>query len=161
MFDRAGARAAASEVARRRLELLSASLATQGDGLEPVAAAEGDAAREDAVSTPVAARRGGSGRHAARPLPRSARLAAGVSDRVPVPIRAAWATRLSGQHLAVVALLVATALCVAAWWALSARPQAEAMPEMTTGAPVGGPNLGGGARGVTGASRGRCRGPHL
>ena len=138
MFDRAGARAAASEVARRRLELLSASLATQGDGLEPVATDVG-AAPEDAVSAPVTARRGGSGRHAARPLPRSARLAAGVSDRVPVPIRAAWATRLSGQHLAVVALLVATALCVAAWWALSARPQAEAMPAMTTGTPVSAP----------------------
>jgi competence protein ComEA len=47
--------------------------------------------------------------------------------------------RLSAQHLAVVALLVATALCVAAWWALSARPQAETMPEMTTGAPVAAP----------------------
>jgi len=139
MLTRAGTRAAGSEVARRRLELLTASLAGQDDGLEPFQAHDGGPGAESGVAAPVAASRGGSGRHAARPLPRSARLSAGVTDRVPAPVRAAWATSLSGQHLAVVALLVATVLCLAAWWALSARPQVQAMPPMTTGSPVAAP----------------------
>jgi len=138
MFTRAGARAAGSEVAQRRLELLSASLARQGDGVGLVEDDDGFGTAEPVAEPPVAPTRV-AGRHAARPLPRSARLGAGVTDRVPAPVRAAWVTRLSGQHLAVVALLVATALCVAAWWALSARPEAEAMPTMRTGSPVPAP----------------------
>lgn len=131
MFDRGGVRAASSEAARRRLELLSASLAS-GPDRDPVHTPEVTSQAEP-VASPV---RTGPGRHAARPLPRAARLGAGVADRVPVPVRAAWSTRVSGTHLAVVALVVATALCVAAWWALSARPQVQAMPTMTTPAPV-------------------------
>jgi competence protein ComEA len=50
---------------------------------------------------------------------------------VPVPVRAAWSTRLSGHHLAVVSLLLAAALCVAGWWALSAKPEVQAALRMT------------------------------
>jgi competence protein ComEA len=131
MFDRTGGRAAApSESARRRLELLGISLA----GELPSAAAEGDEAVVADESDDE--RSGGSssvgpGRHAARPLPRSTRAAAGLADRVPVPVRAAWSTRLSGHHLAVVSLLLAAALCVAGWWALSAKPEVQAAPRMT------------------------------
>jgi competence protein ComEA len=130
MFDRTGGRAAApSESARRRLELLGISLA----GELPAPAHQADAAVADESDDHRAGDppRVGPGRHAARPLPRSARVAAGLSDRVPVPVRAAWSTRFSGHHLAVVSLLLAVALCVAGWWALSAKPEVQAAPRMT------------------------------
>jgi competence protein ComEA len=59
-----------------------------------------------------------------------------------VPVRAAWSTRFSGHHLAVVSLLLAIALCVAGWWALSAKPEVQAAPRMTpvpSASPPGGP----------------------
>lgn len=139
MFDRTGRCAAASsEAARRRLELLGVSLSGElaASGLSPPEPAElSDAELPDApdadAAPSAAVRPAGPGRHAARPLSRSARVTAGLADRVPVPVRAGWSTRLSAHHVAVVAVLVATALCLAAWWALSARPQVQAMPRMS------------------------------
>jgi hypothetical protein len=142
MFDRTGGRAAApSESARRRLELLGISLAGElpSPAHEADDAAVADESDDHRAGDPPRVR---PGRHAARPLPRSARVAAGLSDRVPVPVRAAWSTRFSGHHLAVVSLLLAVALCVAGWWALSAKPEVQAAPRMTpvpSASPPGGP----------------------
>nr|CAA9363424.1 MAG: Late competence protein ComEA, DNA receptor [uncultured Nocardioidaceae bacterium] len=129
MFDRTGGRATApSESARRRLELLSNSLASE---LPRSAEGDGVTAAEPDDDRPRSSPEVGPGRHAARPLPRSTRVAAGLSDHVPVPVRAAWSTNLSGHHLAVVSLLLAIALCVAGWWALTAKPEVQAAPQLT------------------------------
>lgn len=157
MFDRTDGRAAASsESARRRLELLGASLAgelTHAGSQAPAGRADREGSASDPTDDPRASRTGsavtaaagtdadavepltphgnGRGRHAARSLPRRQRITAGLGDRIPVPVRAAWSTRLTGHHAAVVVLLIATALCVAAWFALSARAEVQSMPEMT------------------------------
>lgn len=49
-------------------------------------------------------------------------------DRLPLPVRSAVWGRFGAHHLAVLAVVLATALCLAAWWALSARPQVQAVP---------------------------------
>jgi competence protein ComEA len=138
MFERSRTRtAASSETARRRLELLGSSLSGE---LAPDATGP---AGDVPVGVPVVPDAPApAGRHAARPVPRSERLVAGVGDRVPVGVRAAWTSRLTGQHLAVLAIVVAMALCVAAWWALSARPEVQAAPQLSPPSavtPPGGP----------------------
>jgi len=75
-----------------------------------------------------------SGRHRAPALPGPARAAGAVADR-----------GVTGQHVAVVGLLVAALVTGAAWWVLDARPQtrvATPQPLSPPASPVGTPPAG-------------------
>ena len=75
-----------------------------------------------------------SGRHRAPALPGPARAAGAVADR-----------GVTGQHVAVVGLLVAALVTGAAWWVLDARPQTRvATPQQVSppAPPVGTPPTG-------------------
>lgn len=75
-----------------------------------------------------------SGRHRAPALPGPARAAGAVADR-----------GVTGQHVAVVGLLVAALVTGAAWWVLDARPQtrvATPQPVSPPATPVGTPPVG-------------------
>lgn len=74
-----------------------------------------------------------------------------------MPVRSAFGGRFGPHHLAVLVLVLAAALCLAAWWALSARPEvttpsaplsspsavpapaSPGAPEVPAGAPTTGP----------------------
>lgn len=56
------------------------------------------------------------------------RMGARLVDRVPLPVRSAVWGRFGAHHLAALVLVLAVALCLAAWWALSARPQVQPVP---------------------------------
>ena len=156
MRNRRAVQEQAAEVARRRLELLSAELAGIGRSLQdeahaaepgrPVAASPQDEAVRhtpgsvvEPVPAPavapaaVAGDLPGPGRHAHRPVSRSARGAGWVRDRLPPTLQGTVA--LSSSHVTVVAVLVAGALAVTTWWVL----RAEADPVVMAPAAVRSP----------------------
>ena len=106
-------RSAARLVAQQRLALLADEIAAvRPDG-------GGDGVRVDeppATGSPL------RGRHRADPLGTGARVGAAVGDRLPVGVRWGAERAVSGQHVAVVALVVAALVAVGAWWALAGRP---------------------------------------
>lgn len=134
-----------AEAARRRLATLADGLdggaAAQGGGsalggpersARPTAAllAASSEAASRAAATRAAATRAaatGPGRHAARPLTRRSRLLDGLLDQLPASVRGRWG--ITTQHVTVTALLVATALALAAWWVVRAQPEpVDAVP---------------------------------
>lgn len=173
--------AAAHDAARRRLEALGNSLASDltapGEpGTETRVGSAPSAADPAAVDVSRSARSEPTGRHAARPSHepptisaradderqrlsggrgdrgdrgpgwRDAdgqpadrerdrpghRLSLRLGDRVPLTVRSAFCGRFGAHHLAVLVLVLAAALCLAAWWALSARPEVQAVPGTVT-----------------------------
>ncbi|HET7388544.1 MAG TPA: helix-hairpin-helix domain-containing protein [Nocardioidaceae bacterium] len=167
-----------AEVARRRLALLSAELAEirrdsvgpsgppagpagpDGSG-EPFDDDLGDALggwppaappdpRTDADLDPrvPSASAGPPGRHAARPRPGATQQAAGwVHDRLPATLQGRL--QLGASHLTVVALVVAVALAVTAYWALRAGGAVTAVPRSAAARPAAA-----GAAGVSASSSG-------
>ncbi len=131
MRSRKAANDHVAEVARRRLELLGAELAgisgTLPGGDEVLA---GDISTREAqqtiqtASVPETAeevaravdRR--AGRHAQRSVGVAARAGGWLHDRLPPTLQGR--VDLSSSHLTVIALLVAAALAVTAWWVLRA-----------------------------------------
>lgn len=120
-----------AEVARRRLELLTAELAQVSRALPPshpgdrspdeTASAEavaGDRPTYDATavtdSVPAAPTIARSGRHAQRSVGFAALVAGWVHDRMPPTLQGR--VQLGSTHLTLVALLVAAALAVTTWW---------------------------------------------
>lgn len=170
MRTRRSANEEVAEVARRRLEQLSAELAavrpdpeqatTAGpwpapaDGrTEDHAAGTGRGAGPDAG--PRAGpddgtgpgRGGGPGRHAHRSLGAAAGLAGWLEDRLPPTLQGR--VRMSAAHLGVVAVLVLGGLGLTAWWVSRADGGETVVPPLTSGASPG-PGLVG-AGGPTGA----------
>ena len=120
MRSRRSANEEVAAVARRRLELLSAELAE---------------IRPDAVDTPVHRPTGGSGelpalpgpgRHAHRSVGRAASVGGWAHDRLPPTLQGRVA--LTSGHLAVLALVVAAALALSAWWVLRAGGRETSLP---------------------------------
>jgi competence protein ComEA len=133
-------RSAARLVAQQRLALLADEIAaTHTDRA-------GDRVGDDGLAGPDRSPRG---RHRADPLATGARVGAAVGDRVPVGLRWRAERTLSGQHVAVVALVVAALLAVGAWWALAGRPG-----EPTAVAPVVAPVVAPTVAAPTGSSTG-------
>jgi len=148
-------------IARRRLELLSAELTgirdalpeepTAGDGEVPeVHVAEPAVRARDAapagvlevlpqdpgrLADPPTARLP-RGRHARRPVTRAGRVGGWVHDRLPPTLQGS--TLLSAGHLSVVALLVAAAFAVTAWWVVRADGAATVAPAARWSEPSGG-----------------------
>jgi len=126
-----------AEVARRRLELLSAELAGLRAGPDgtPVASGprgSGEPSEPAQVHAPVEP---GTpvepGRHAHRPVGAGAAWGGWVQDRLPAPLQGR--VRVGVGHLTLLALLVAGALVVAAWWALQAAgPSERTVPTSAT-----------------------------
>lgn len=113
---------AETEAARRRLEMLARGL--EGDG-------DTDASGTDAAARPEPSEAMRPGRHAAREATPGGRVSARVLDALPPTLRGRWG--ITAHHVTVVALLVASALALAAWWLLRAQPQpVEAMPVTAT-----------------------------
>lgn len=148
-----------AEIARRRLELLSAELTgirdtlsaepTAGDALvldAPVAEPDaGDGVPvgvlEELPQDPVRdadppTARLPRGRHARRPVTRAGRLGGWVHDRLPPTLQGH--ALLSASHLSVVALLVAAAFAVTAWWVVRADGAATVAPAARWSEPTGG-----------------------
>lgn len=125
-----------AEVARRRLELLTAELAqvsrtlpsSQPEDRSPEEAESAEAVAGDPdPSTTV-----GAGRHAHRSIGRSARIAGWTHDRMPPTLQGR--VQLGSTHLTLVALLVAAALAVTAWWVVRVDGGGAAVP--TTAVPT-------------------------
>jgi competence protein ComEA len=113
---------AETEAARRRLELLARGL--EGDGDTGVSGPATPAPTEP----PQAMR---PGRHAARDATPGGRVSARVLDALPPTLRGRWG--ITAHHVTVVALLVASAMVLAAWWLLRAQPQpVDAVPVTAT-----------------------------
>lgn len=131
-------------VARRRLELLTAEL--QGlrsplrDESDQEATGGTDADTAVRAPTPEAARTAGPeddlvgwgtrpparGRHALRPVSAPGRVGGWVHDRLPPTLQGR--VRLTPGHLTVVALLVAGAFAVTAWWVVRADSAGTVVP---------------------------------
>lgn len=138
-------------IARRRLEMLSAELAgirgslaaeretdEAADPAEQAAAPDTASARpEDTGGGPglpidLSTRWDGAaprGRHALRPIGRSDRVGAWVHERLPPTLQGR--VRLESGHLSVVAVLVAAAFAVTAWWVVRADGGAMVAPAAT------------------------------
>ena len=134
-----------SAIARRRLELITAELgrlpapaagepALLGDPVTGadaevaagVPAPEGARPEEYAEARPPWEVPPLRGKHARRPLSASGRATGWVHDRLPPTLQGR--VRLSAAHLTVVALLVACALAVTAWWVVRADGSGTAVP---------------------------------
>ena len=129
-----------AEVARRRLALLSAELAgLRPDPVDtPVPRSPGGAGEplDDAPSAPPGAPGGpsGAGRHAHRPVATSAAVGGWLHDRLPATLQGR--VRVGVGHLAVLALLVAGALGVTAWWVLRVEGPTTLPPVSATPSPL-------------------------
>ncbi len=118
-----------AEVARRRLELLSAELAgIRPAPLDPPVAGGPDGPGEpperpaEAVSSLQR-----PGRHARRPAVSASAVADWVHDRLPPTLQGR--VQLGASHLSVVALIVAAALAGTCWWVLGAHGDGAAVPD--------------------------------
>jgi competence protein ComEA len=152
MRSRKSANDHVAEVARRRLELLTAELAQVSRAL-PAAGEEAPAQSPAAGSTqapPVASadpppdpppdlptdprsgdvERRPRGRHARRSLGTVARISGWVHDRLPPTLQGR--VQIGASHLTVVALLVAAALAVTAWWVVRADGGGTLVPAAMT-----------------------------
>jgi competence protein ComEA len=139
MRSRKPGREQVAEVARRRLELLSAELAeirrdpagvavpagTDGSG-EPLVA-DDDPAADVRVEAPSASPVVPGGRHALRPVAASDRVAGWLHDRLPATLQGR--VQLGTSHLTVVAMIVAAALAATAWWVVRADGATTTLPE--------------------------------
>ena len=129
MRSRRSANGQVAEVARRRLELLSAELAEIRP--DPVDTPVHRPAAGPASSPPRAADPSGvPGRHAHRPVGRLASAGGWTHDRLPPTLQGRVA--LGPAHLAVLALVVAAALALGAWWALRAGGRETALPVVSS-----------------------------
>ena len=131
MRSRRSANEQVAEVARRRLELLSAELAEiRPDPVDtPIhrsAGGSGELPEPTGAGTPGGDPAGGPGRHAHRPVGRLSSVGGWAHDRLPPTLQGR--VGLTSAHLAVLALLVAAALAVSAWWALQAGGRETSLP---------------------------------
>jgi competence protein ComEA len=134
MRSRRSANDEVADVARRRLEQLSAELAAvRPDRVDPSPpdtwGGPGEPAR------PEHAPRGPDpvpGRHAHRPLGLTALIAGWVLDRLPPTLQGR--VRMSAAHLGVVALVVVGVLGVTAWWVIRAEGGSSAVQPVPVGA---------------------------
>jgi competence protein ComEA len=146
MRSRRSAHEQVAEVARRRLELLSAELAEirpdpvdtpvrrdRGGSGEPPGD-DGPAWRE--TPTPEPSRRdapvqgAGPGRHAHRPVGLVAGVSGWAQDRLPPTLQGR--VRMSSAHLVVVACLVLAGAAVTAWWVTRADGPGQALPPVAS-----------------------------
>lgn len=136
-----------AEIARRRLELLSTELA----GLRATLRVEQEPSEAETPAPEVIQETGAGvphlgltgaalpgepdgpdagrlsrGRHARRPVTRAGRVGGWVHDRLPPTLQGH--ALLSASHLSVVALLVAAAFAVTAWWVVRADGAATVAP---------------------------------
>ncbi len=141
---------AVAEVARRRLELLSAELAgIRRDPVDPPVPSGPDGPGEPPdrpapapvpvpTQPPAPARPPGRrGRHARRPTPGVDVVAGWLEDRLPGTLQGR--VQLGASHLTVVAVVVAAALAVACWWVLRAAGGGTSVPVAVEATPLGSP----------------------
>lgn len=133
MRSRRSSHSQAAEVARRRLELLSAELAAiRPDSVEPPSHDVGAGSGEPPPPSPAQPRSApepepplvapGHGRHARR----AERVGGWTEDRLPPAFQGR--TRVGPSQLTVVAVLVAAALGFLAWWTVRAADPGELVP---------------------------------
>ena len=133
MRSRRSSHSQAAEVARRRLELLSAELAAiRPDSVEPPSHDVGAGSGEPPPPSPAQPRSApepepplvapGHGRHARR----AERVGGWIEDRLPPAFQGR--TRVGPSQLTVVAVLVAAALGFLAWWSVRAAPVGTSSP---------------------------------
>ncbi len=151
MRSRKAANEHVAEVARRRLELLTAELARvsrtlpdecSGARVQPPATELPEPElpepeRPGRTAPGSAADRPRVGRHARRSIGPFARLLGWFHDRLPPTLQGR--VQLGSSHLTVVALLVAAALAVTAWWVIRADGRGTVVPAASfAGAPATG-----------------------
>lgn len=152
MHSRRSANEDAAEVARRRLQLLSAELAAirPDPGLEPPSGPGQDGsgelsaadrgyrpvARVDAPPAPVPRSNEGVGRHAARSVGSAASLGGWVQDRLPARLQGR--VRIGAPHLAALAVLVAAVMAVLAWSSVRASDPGDLVPARSVTTPGSG-----------------------
>ena len=145
MRSRRTANEQAAEVARRRLELLSAELAAiRPDPVQPPSHSGRDGSGEPPASgvSEVAAgdvgvvARGRPGRHASRPVGRATLLGGWLEDRLPPSLQGR--VRIGAAHLAALAVLVAAVMAALAWNAVRAGDPGDLVParSVTDGPPA-------------------------
>jgi competence protein ComEA len=112
-------RQAARAVAQQRLALLADEIAANRSGRDDAPADASPVAPGDPASGLDGTTRG---RHRAEPLAPGRRAGAAVGDRLPAGVRLRTEGGVHGQHVVVLALLVAALVAVGAWWVLAGRP---------------------------------------
>lgn len=123
MRSRRSANDQVAEVARRRLELLSAELAEiRPDPVDPPRPDDRDGSGEPFSADTVA----GRGRHAHRPVGLGVAVAGWAHDRMPPTLQGR--VRMTVAHLAVVALVVVAAAGVTVWWVSRADDGVATLP---------------------------------
>lgn len=162
MRSRRSANEHVAEVARRRLELLSAELAAirPGPGDPPSPLAAGGSGEPTPPGRPDS--HGPPGRHARRALRPAAGPGPGgvvrdwAADRLPATLQGR--VRLGASQLTVVAVMAAAALGLLAWWSVRAADPGDLVParSLTTAAPA---PLVAGPSGATGPAADPVAGP--
>jgi competence protein ComEA len=132
MRSRRSANEQLAEVARRRLELLSAELAEiRSDPVDAPIPDGPDGSGEPLVPDgSPAVRDPGPGRHAQRSVGVAASVGGWTHDRLPATLQGR--VRVTAAHVAVLALLVAAALGVATWWAVRAAGAGTTLPPVSS-----------------------------
>jgi competence protein ComEA len=139
MRSRRTAQDQVAEVARRRLELLSAELAaTRPAPVDPPSHGGGVGSGEphvpdDPVEVEIDPASGRPGRHARRPAGPGVVLGGWVEDRLPPSLQGR--VRITAAHLVVVSLAVAVAMGYLAWASVRASDPGDLVPARATTGP--------------------------
>lgn len=150
MRSRRSANEDAAEVARRRLQLLSAELAAirPDPGPEPPSGPGQDGSGELSAADrgsrpvtpvvvaprgPVTGRTEAVGRHAARSVGGAASLGGWVQDRLPARLQGR--VRIGAPHLAALAVLVAAVMAALAWSSVRASDPGDLVPARSLTSP--------------------------
>lgn len=134
MRSRKAANEQVAEVARRRLELLAAELASASRPA-PAKVEAGDTAEAAAATDPpVEPSDLPPGRHARRSVGAGGLVLGWLHDRLPPALQGR--VQLGASHLTVVALLVAGALAVTAWWVIRADGRGTIVPAAGVAGPA-------------------------
>jgi competence protein ComEA len=128
MRSRKASQMEVAEVARRRLELLSAELAgiRPGPVDPPVPGGRDGPGEQPGAPVGAATSPPHPGRHARRGLTPGTALAGWLHDRLPPTLQGR--VQLGASHLTVVALIVAAALAATCWWVIRADGAATGVP---------------------------------
>ncbi len=134
--------ARSADVARRRLEALTAELiAARGEA--PDASDDRREATDEPADSGAPTTPGASGRHARRPVPAPRRAVDRAADLTPAGARSLLAARphLGAAQVGLVALVVALGLLLSAWWLVRASGDGpgEVAPPRVSGAAAASP----------------------
>ena len=128
--------------AQRRVDSMHANLGGQGSARKPPLSASPESPERPGEDVGDGATSAESARHLGASLPRRRRLSGAVEDRLPARVQDLTGRVVSGHHVAALAVVLACAVALSAWWLVAGRARPEPVAAPAPAVPlVSGPSV--------------------